>query len=582
MKRLTARTVVVGSGCAGLNAADWLHDLGDRDFLLLTEGMKMGTSRNTGSDKQTYYKLSLAGGAPDSIEAMARDLCADDVNGDTALCEAAGSVPSFFKLIHLGVPFPCNEFGEYAGYQTDHDLRGRATSAGPLTSRYMTEALEKTVLEKGVRILDGQMAFYVETGADGVCALWCADIHSGEITRIACAHVVMCTGGPAAVYQDRVYPASQHGMTSLALTAGAAGANLLEWQYGLASVGFRWNVSGSYQQVLPRYVSVDPDGTEREFLLNTLSPQEAMRLCFRKGYEWPYDEQKAEESSIIDILTKRETDAGRRVYLDYTRNPAGFTAQALSSEAADYLRRSDALLETPLLRLLALNPLAFGLYRNNGIDLGREKLEIKVCAQHHNGGIAVDVNWQTCVPGLYVCGEAAGTFGARRPGGAALNSTQVGSMRAAAHIARVSRRRIAEGEKALDLQLPRGNTVALMRYAQAEMSRVAAFRRDEAGMQALFAWGKARLSDSEAVTGDGVSLERLRLRDVLFTQQSVLSAMIFALRDRGPGVVETKDCVSRRIPARPLPVRDLWFENVWRAYRNADSFHTSAVWSDPS
>lgn len=112
------------------------------------------------------------------------------------------------------------------------------------------------------------------------------------------------------------------------------------------------------------------------------------------------------------------------------------------------------------------------------------------------------------------------------------------------------------------------------------MSRVAAFRRDEAGMQALFAGGKARLSDSEAVTGDGVSLERLR--DVLFTQQSVLFAMLFALRDCGPGVVETKDCVSRRIPARPLPERDLWFENVWRAYRNADSFHTSAVWSNPS
>ena len=52
-------TVVVGSGCAGFNAADTLFDLGRRDIALLTEGVNMGTSRNTGSDKQTYYKLSL-------------------------------------------------------------------------------------------------------------------------------------------------------------------------------------------------------------------------------------------------------------------------------------------------------------------------------------------------------------------------------------------------------------------------------------------------------------------------------------------------------------------------------------------
>ena len=58
-------TVVVGSGCAGFNAADTLFDLGRRDIALLTEGVNMGTSRNTGSDKQTYYKLSLCADAQD-------------------------------------------------------------------------------------------------------------------------------------------------------------------------------------------------------------------------------------------------------------------------------------------------------------------------------------------------------------------------------------------------------------------------------------------------------------------------------------------------------------------------------------
>ena len=51
MKEISVRTVVIGSGCAGLNAADWLWDLGQQDMLLVTENMNSGTSRNTGSDK---------------------------------------------------------------------------------------------------------------------------------------------------------------------------------------------------------------------------------------------------------------------------------------------------------------------------------------------------------------------------------------------------------------------------------------------------------------------------------------------------------------------------------------------------
>jgi succinate dehydrogenase/fumarate reductase flavoprotein subunit len=59
------------------------------------------------------------------------------------------------KLVHLGLPFPTNQFGAYVGYKTDHDPRQRATSCGPLTSKLMTEALEAEVKRKGIPILDG-------------------------------------------------------------------------------------------------------------------------------------------------------------------------------------------------------------------------------------------------------------------------------------------------------------------------------------------------------------------------------------------------------------------------------------------
>ena len=111
---MRAAAVVVGTGCAGYNAADCLYDYGVRDVLLVTDHRKGGTSRNTGSDKQTYYKLTLAGEAPDSVRAMARTLFEGGcVDGDQALCEAALSVKCFLKLCQMGVPFPTNRYGEY-------------------------------------------------------------------------------------------------------------------------------------------------------------------------------------------------------------------------------------------------------------------------------------------------------------------------------------------------------------------------------------------------------------------------------------------------------------------------------------
>ena len=231
----------------------------------------MGTSRNTGSDKQTYYKLSLCADAQD------RRLPA---GGKTSLPGAASTgtrpwrrrrarVRSFYEAGKPGgCPFPTNRYGEYVGYKTDHDPRQRATSCGPLTSKVMTEKLEASVRQKGIPLLDGFQAvrLLVEEGrVAGLVALDKSRLSQEDwgLAVFLCGQVVLATGGPAIAYGRTVYPPSQTGSTGLALEAGGPpGCNLQEWQYGLASVQFRWNVSGTYQQVLPRYISVDGEGRE--------------------------------------------------------------------------------------------------------------------------------------------------------------------------------------------------------------------------------------------------------------------------------------------------------------------------------
>ncbi len=561
------RTVVVGSGCAGLNCADLLAEQGE-EVLLVTENMSAGTSRNTGSDKQTYYKLSLAGNEGDSIGEMARDLSYPDVHADIALCEAAGSVPSFLRLCSLGVAFPRNSYGEYVGYQTDHDTRTRATSAGPLTSKYMTEALERALKARHISILDHALAFRVVKDTDGVCALDVYHSDKQKTERIPCANLVLATGGPAHIYRDRVYPESQHGMSSLAFQAGAKGENLDCWQYGIASTGFRWNLSGSYQQVMPRYVSVDRQGREYDFLTQALGKERAIAYTFLKGYQWPFDPDKIPGSSEIDLLVSRELELGRKVYLDYLHNPQGFSFEGLNTEARTYLENSGALQETPVQRLLRLNPPAYQLFASHGTDLIKDMLSISVCAQHHNGGIAVDINWQTSVPGLYVCGEAAGTFGRKRPGGSALNSTQVGSSRAAAHI--MKNRRITKSVCDIEpVYLVRGSQDTISAL-QDRMTRSAGHFRDKKEMLALRKKCEDLLAQQEiAKPTDKDFLIRLFLQDIVITQYEVLSAMLFAAQEQSgaQGVLETYHGFSRRIPARQAKDRDLWFERVWRKER---------------
>jgi succinate dehydrogenase/fumarate reductase flavoprotein subunit len=93
-------TLVIGSGASGLNGAVQLRAAGVEDVLIVTEGLHMGTSINTGSDKQTYYKLSMCGDDADSPRAMAGSyFSGGSMHGDLALVEATLSARAFIHLV---------------------------------------------------------------------------------------------------------------------------------------------------------------------------------------------------------------------------------------------------------------------------------------------------------------------------------------------------------------------------------------------------------------------------------------------------------------------------------------------------
>lgn len=186
--------------------------------------------------------------------------------------------------------------------------------------------------------------------------------------------------------------------------------------------------------------------------------------------------------------------------------------------------------------------------------------------------------------GLYAAGEAAGTFGVYRPGGSALNSTQVGALRAAEHIAgKAPRATVAPCYRMPKIRYGCGNVAQLKDALQREMSRVADFDRSTAGMQALFEKVSALCEDFfNTVTADNEQghAELFRLFDMLLSQRAVLSAMICtareigthgaALVDRAPARENavrqtrtlTKGGDSRIAGVSPIPSPELWFETL--------------------
>jgi len=370
--------------------------------------------------------------------------------------------------------------------------------------------------------------------------------------------------------------------------------------------------------VLPRYISVDKEGNEHEFLLDYYkSPAQALDMVFLKGYQWPFDTSKIEGSSRIDLLVAAEMkEKGRTVYMDFRKNPSGLLFDQLSKETHTYLQKSDALFGTPIERLAKMNPKAIELYRNNGIDLYTQPLKIAVCAQHCNGGIAVDTNWESSIKGLFVAGEAAGTFGVYRPGGSALNSAQVGAMRAAEGVARKDKSktlgRCPKPHKLFEKSLTKNfdedaqcaswsndiygfsppkisystksNAYDNLRLRQEAMSHYAAYRRDTAEMRKLYD-DLCRRRDSffqeNSIANDSELPHLYKSYDLLITQIAMLSAMIFSADKWGTHggalvedatqsavyqanqVVITADGKSKFEPVRPLPECDDWFERIW-------------------
>jgi succinate dehydrogenase / fumarate reductase, flavoprotein subunit len=564
-----AEALVLGSGAAGLRAAVELRRR-DVDVAIASQSAFGGTSACSGSDKQTLHTANTAGRG-DDFRALADALGAGGaMDEDTAYVEAVGSARALSSLQFMGLPIPQDRLGGVLRYQTDHDEVGRATSCGPRTSRLMVQVLTREAIRldipifnhtTGVRLL---VAKERELRAVGVLAMAPKRRSTDNPFGFAvflCGTVVIATGGPGELYRDSVYPRHCFGSLGLALEAGVEAVNLTESQFGIGTPrdNFPWNLSGTYVQCMPYIFSRDARGHERNFLADYYrTTQELASNTFRKGYQWPFHATRMLDfgSSLFDLAVYRETQAGRKVFMDFNRNPLSvpgdpeFNLDRLDDDVRSYLANSGALLEMPLDRLRKMNPLSIELYKRYKYDVTRDPLEFAINNQHMNGGLAVNTWGETNLAGCYAVGEAAGTHGVTRPGGAALNAGQVFGTRCAEHIA--SSRKPHEAAKLEKPVVEEAIGGALDALRTDSALKAAAIRKevqdrmsDHAGIlcnakdvtaaaEAAHALNESIRQQGIAFDGANEALRALQWRQSAIASEAVLAALAFYL-DRGGG-----------------------------------------------
>jgi succinate dehydrogenase/fumarate reductase flavoprotein subunit len=431
-----------------------------------------------------------------------------------------------------------------------------------------------------------------------------------------CDFLVIATGGPGELYRDSAYPRHCFGSLGLALEAGLEAVNLTESQFGIGTSrdGFPWNLSGTYVQSMPYVFSLDSRRRESNFLADYYrTTRELTSNIFRKGYQWPFHATRMLDfgSSLFDLAVFRETQAGRKVFMDFNRNPVavpgdlGFDLEHLDPDVRAYLKNSDALLGKPIDRLRKMNPLSIELYKRYKYDITQNPLEFAINNQHMNGGLAVSTWGETNLQGCYAIGEAAGTHGVTRPGGAALNAGQVFGTRCAEHITSQRHKRPAfplqldqiEGALHSVLKTLRDESPmtvdAIKSEVQNRMSDHAGIVCTAKDVQASLAGASAL---NQAIRNHGIAFKgaygaarALQWQQMAVTSEAVLAALAFYV-DRGGGSRGARAVCSpsgERMPfARTGPLNEFRF-NCERAEGRAEQIlvrlegHQFVSWPRP-
>ncbi|TVP56011.1 MAG: L-aspartate oxidase [Gemmatimonadales bacterium] len=387
-----ADILVVGAGAAGLSAA--LAAAGGVAALSGTPEPSASSVRSRGRPDSSVLLLTRGHLGRDGASPLAQGGVAAALDsGDSAELHALDTVLAgaglsredrvailttegpgrVRELIGLGARFDRDASGSLElAMEGAHSRRRVIHARGDRTGAEVTQVLSRAIRRlPSITILEEIEAEELLTEGGRVCGLRVrrSDGSAGALRADA---VVLATGGLCHLYLRTTTPRSTTGDgIAMAMRAGAAVADM------------------EFVQFHPTAMAVDSDPLP---LVTEALRGEGARLvdASGRGIDFPDESGELSPRDVVARVLWDLTRAGGEVFLDARDTPG-----------ADFPDRF---------------PGVFSLCRRHGIDPRESLIPVTPAAHYHMGGIEVDEEGRTTLPGLWAAGEVAstGVHGANR------------------------------------------------------------------------------------------------------------------------------------------------------------------------
>jgi len=366
--------LIVGSGVAGLRAAVEAARCGN--VLVVTK-----LSVDESNTLHAQGGIAAALGEGDSPESHA----ADTLNAGQGLCDAevvrtiTREGPGLIReLIDWGARFDREGGGIALTREGGHGAARIVHAQGDATGREVERTLVRQVREnRNVRLMQETYALDVLTGDDGECLGALVHRRGRGLMVIWAKRTILATGGCGRVFRETTNPAVATG-DGVAM-AYRAGAELIDMEF------YQFHPTAFYVAGAPRMLISEAVRGEGGYLLNARGER------FMPKYHKLAELAPRDTVSRMIVKEIRETDH-TCAYVDVRHIPGERLALRFPA-IRDFCAQYD-------------------------IDITRDLIPIRPAAHYMVGGVRVDVDGRSSVPGLFACGEAActGLHGANRLG----------------------------------------------------------------------------------------------------------------------------------------------------------------------
>lgn len=366
-----ADLLVIGGGVAGLRAA--LAAEPDQLVLVVTKAaLPISNS------------ACAQGGIASVIDPEDRfeDHVADTLAAGGGLCDATvvemvvrEAPQCIAELIAWGTHFDLEAGSLALGREGGHGHRRIVHALGDATGKEVMRAIiERALKQPNLQTWENAFTLDLLTH-EGACRgalVWSAKL---GLTLVWAKQTILCTGGAGQVYRESTNPEVATG-DGQAL-AYRAGAELRDMEF---------------MQFHPTVLYIA--GSSRNLITEAVRGEGA-HLVDRRGYRFMADYDRRGELAPRDIVSRAIVDQ-----MEKTRHPNVYLD--LSHLPADRVRE----------RFPGIGQIC----AEFGLDITKDRIPVRPGAHYMIGGVTVDLEGRTCVPGLWAAGEvtSSGLHGANR------------------------------------------------------------------------------------------------------------------------------------------------------------------------